>query len=178
MKKILIILISLLAISCSNDDKTPQTDKTSINLVTGVDFRQTTDDMGLKLGNPNTFVKNKFLIFPNPARNNNNLYISAQENITAIWLVPATPEKIYQSVDFSTILNSSLYSEQFIISSSKLSLNELSTSNPKLDIKTLTTGYYKIFVKIGGVIYWDNLYVYTDVEDNEEHFNTVKNFWK
>ncbi|MDP5201046.1 hypothetical protein [Flavobacterium sp. DG2-3] len=178
MKKTLLIFISILAISCTNDDKTPETDKTSINLVTGVNFRQTTDDMGLKLGNPNTLVNKKFLIYPNPARNNNMLYISAQGDITEIWFVPATPEKVYQSVDFSTILKNNLYSEQSIISSSELSFNELSTSNPKLDIKTLDKGYYKIFVKIEGTIYWDNLYVYTDAEDNEEDFNKLQNFWK
>ncbi|MET3028461.1 hypothetical protein ABXT06_17400 [Flavobacterium sp. UW10123] len=176
MKKILFILISLLAISCSSDDNSPKTDKTSINLITGINFRLTTDDMGLKLGNPNSLVKNNFLIYPNPARS--TLYISTQGTITAVWLVPANPEKIYQDVDFGTILNNSLYSEETIISNSKLSFNDLSTNNPKLDIRTLTTGYYKVFVKIGGVIYWDNLYVYTDAEDNEEHFNTIKNFWK
>ncbi|MCR4030577.1 MULTISPECIES: hypothetical protein [Flavobacterium] len=177
MKKTLLILISILAISCSNDD-TPKTDKTSINLVTGINFRSTTDDLGLKLGNPNVLIKNNFLIYPNPARNNNYLYISTQGNITGVWFVPAKPEKIYQDVQFSTILKSDLYSEQSIASNATLSYNDLPANTTKLDITTLTTGYYKIFVKIGGTIHWDNLYVYSDAEDNEEYFVEVKNFWK
>ncbi|RYJ36443.1 hypothetical protein NU08_4509 [Flavobacterium anhuiense] len=176
MKKILFILISLLAVSCSNDDKTPETDKTSINLVTGINVRNTADDTGLYLGNPNTLANQKFVLYPNPA--NETVYILAEQNVTNVWIVPATAEKIYQDFNFSSILNNNLYSEQSIISNSNLSLNGLSTNNPKLNISTLAKGYYKVFIKSGGVIYWDNLYKYESNGNNEEQFNTIKNFWK
>ena len=58
MKNTLFILISILAISCNNDETDIQTDKNSINLVTGINCRQTSDDLGLKLGNPNILVNN------------------------------------------------------------------------------------------------------------------------
>ena len=41
MKKKLFIFISILAISCNKDEPNIQTDKTSINLITGVNFRNT-----------------------------------------------------------------------------------------------------------------------------------------
>lgn len=176
MKKTLLILISILAISCSNDETNTQTDKTSINLVTGVHFRQTSDDPGLQLGNPNVLINNKFVIYPNPA--NESVNILAKETVTDVWFVASNPEKIHQEVNFSTILNTNLYSEQSIISHSKFSLNEKSSSNFSMNISTLPKGYYKVFVKIGGVIYWDNLYKYEDQNNNEEHFNTINNFWK
>lgn len=176
MKKTLLILISIFAISCSNDETKVQTENTSIDLVTGLYFRQTSDDPGLQLGNPNVLVNNKFLIYPNLA--NESVNILAKETVTDVWFVPANPEKIYQEVNFSTILNSNLYSEQSIISKSGFSVNGKSSNSFSMNIRTLAKGYYKVFVKIGGVIYWDNLYKYENQGDNEEQFNTINNFWK
>lgn len=177
MKKKLFILISILAISCSNDKTDTQTDKTSINLITGINLRETSDnsEIQLQFGNPNVLTNNKFLIYPNPA--SESVYILANENVTDVWLVSANPEKIYQDVNFNNILNTNLYSEQSIISHSIFSLNKQSSKNFGLDISTLAKGYYKVFIKIGGIIYWDNLYKYENGGDNEEQFNTIKNFW-
>ena len=73
MKKRLFILISILAISCNKDETDIQTDKSSINLVTGVNLIQDTNDTGLKLGNPNVLVNNKFFLYPNPANESVNI---------------------------------------------------------------------------------------------------------
>ncbi|WP_291153554.1 hypothetical protein [Flavobacterium sp. UBA7680] len=177
MKKKLFILISILAISCNNDKTDTQTDKTSINLITGINLRETSDDSELQLqfGNPNILTNNKFLIYPNPV--NESVNILAQENVTDVWLVSANPEKIYQDVNFNNILNTNLYSEQSIISHSIFSSNKQSSKNFSINISSLAKGYYKVFIKIGGIIYWDNLYKYENGGDNEEQFNTIKNFW-
>jgi hypothetical protein len=176
MKKKLFILISILAISCNKDETDVQTDKSSINLVTGVNFRQDTNDTGLKLGNPNVLVNNKFLLYPNPA--NESVYILAQENVTDVWFVSANPEKIHQDVNFSNILSTNLYTEQSIITNSNFYLNGQSSNSFKMNIGTLAKGYYKVFVKIGGRIYWDNLYKYENQDNNEEQFNKINDFWK
>jgi hypothetical protein len=176
MKKKLFILISILAISCNKDETDVQTDKNSINLVTGVNFRQDTNDTGLKLGNPNVLVNNKFLLYPNPA--NESVYILAQENVTDVWFVSANPEKIHQDVNFSNILSTNLYTEQSIITNSNFYLNGQSSNSFKMNIGTLAKGYYKVFVKIGGRIYWDNLYKYENQDNNEEQFNKINDFWK
>jgi hypothetical protein len=174
MKKKLFILISILALSC-NKDETNETDKTAINLVTGVNFRVTSDDSGLQLGNPNVLVNSKFKIYPNPA--NELVYISAQENVTDVWFVTANPEKIYQDANFSSILNTNLYSEQSIISHSNFTLSGQSSNSFSINIGTLAKGYYRVFVKIGGKIYWDNLYKYDNQGNNEEQFTSITNFW-
>ncbi|MEO5777203.1 MAG: hypothetical protein ABIQ27_09860 [Flavobacterium sp.] len=174
MKKGLFILISILALSC-NSDETNLTDKTAINLVTGVNFRQNFDDLPLQLGNPNVLVNDRFLIYPNPA--NETFYIVAQENVTDVWIVPANPEKIYQDEDFSIVLNTNSYTEQSIDPNSDVSLSGLSSGNISMDITTLEKGYYKVFVKIGGEIYWDNLYKYENGGNNEEQIAAILNFW-
>ena len=176
MKKKLFILISILAISCNKDETDVQTDKNSINLVTGINCRQTPDDTGLKLGNPNVLVNNKFVLYPNPA--NESVYILAQENVTDVWFVSANPEKIYQEVNFSDILNTNLYTEQSIISNSNFTLSGQSSKSFKMNLGTLAKGYYKVFVKVGGKIYWDNLYKYEDQVVNEEQFSKINDFWK
>jgi hypothetical protein len=174
MKKSLLILVTILSLSC-NEDESNNLDKTTLNLVTGINFRQTSDDTTLQLGNPNVLVNNSFVVYPNPA--NQVVSISSQENITDIWFVKSNPQKIHQNVDFSSILNSSLYAEQLIVSNSNFSINGQSSNGISLNIGDLEKGYYKVFVKIGGVLYWDNLYKYENPGNNEEQFNALINFW-
>jgi hypothetical protein len=176
MKKIF-ILISILALSCNKDETDILTDKTALNLVTGINCRQTLDqnEIILQLGNPNVLVNNKFKIYPNPA--NESVYILAQENVTDVWLVSAKPEKIHQDVNFSSILNTDLYSEKSIISNSIVSLSGQTSNSFTMNIGTLAKGYYKVFVKINGKTYWDNLYKYENQGNNEEQFNKLNSFW-
>ncbi|TDP57828.1 hypothetical protein [Flavobacterium dankookense] len=174
MKKSLLILVTILSLSC-NEDENNNLGKTALNLVTGINFRETSDDTPLQLGNPNVLVNNSFVVYPNPA--NQVISISSQENITDIWFVKSNPQKIHQNVDFSSILNSSLYAEQLIVSNSNFSINGQSSNGISLNIGDLEKGYYKVFVKIGGVLYWDNLYKYENQGNNEEQFNAIINFW-
>ncbi len=177
MKKELFILLTFLLLSCSsnNGETNNLTKPTSLNLVTGINCRQNFDDPALKLGNPNILVNNKFVIYPNPV--NTTFYILAQENVTDIWIVPANPEKIHQGLNFSSILNTNLYSQQLIISNSNFLLNGQTSSNLGVNIGTLAKGYYRIFVKIGGQIYWDNLYKYENNGTNMEQFAVINSFW-
>lgn len=174
MKKKLLIIISILSLSCSKDE-TQNPDNTAINLVTGINCRQFLDDPPLRLGNANVLVNNKFVIYPKPA--NEVVFISAEENVTDIWLVPANPRKIYQNVNFNSILNTNLYTEQSIVTHSNFSLNGQSSNDISMNIGTLEKGYYRVFVKIGGVIYWDNLYKYENQGNNEAQFSAISNFW-
>ncbi|WP_291129219.1 hypothetical protein [Flavobacterium sp. UBA7682] len=174
MKKSLLIIISILSLSCS-DDNTNNLGNTDMNLVTGINLRQTAEDIPFEFGNPNILVNNKFVAYPNPV--NDVVNIAAQENITDIWLVRGTPKKIYQNINFSSILNNNLYPETSIITNSDFALNGQSSEIISLNISTLEKGYYKVFVKIGGQIYWDNLYKYEEGATNEEQFNALFNFW-
>lgn len=176
MKKIIVILLSVLALGCNNDEANNITNETSLDLVTGVNFRQEPEDFPFKLGNPNVLTNSKFVIYPNPA--NEVVYISTQEDITNVWFVPANPEKIHQDLNFNSILNTNLYTEQSISSRSNYSLSGEFSDNISIDIGTLEKGYYKVFVKIDGKIYWDNLYKYQKGADNEQAIIPIINFWE
>lgn len=174
MKIKLLLLVTILALSCNNDD-TNTPDNTALNLVTGIDCRQTFGDVGLQLSNPNVLVNDKFIIYPNPA--NEVVFLSSLENVSDVWLVKANPQKIYQNTDFSTILIPSLYAEQSIVANSDFALNGQSSNSISLNIGALEKGYYRVFVKIGGMVYWDNLYKYDNQGNNEAQFNAILNFW-
>lgn len=174
MKNKILILLSFLALSCGNEDDS-QPNITAMDLVTGVNLRQSFDDIPLQLGNPNVLVNNKFVIYPNPV--NEVVYISATENVTDVWVVPAKAKKIYQDHIISTFLDLNLYSEQSISSHADFSLNGQDSNSFGVNIGALEKGYYRIFVKINGEIYWDNLYKYESPGSNEEQFAVIYNFW-
>ncbi|HEU0137090.1 MAG TPA: hypothetical protein VFQ50_07345 [Flavobacterium sp.] len=173
--KHLLILFILVALSCDQDENSNQPSPTALGLVTGINLRQNFDDQQYQLGNPNTLVNNKFIIYPNPATQ--MVVVSAQENVTDIWVVPASAEKIFQDENFSNILSSNLYSQESISTSSSFSITGQSADFFTLDIGNLEKGYYKVFVKINGEIFWDNLYKYDEQQGNEEQFNELNDFW-
>ncbi|MGL2967116.1 hypothetical protein [Flavobacterium sp. XGLA_31] len=177
MKKTLLLslLLSFLALSCGSDSG-GGTENTALNLVTGIYCRQTADDVALRLGNPNVFTQSQFVMYPNPATQ--FVMVVAQEPITDAWIVPATPQKIFQSTDFNTVLHSDLYTEQTLTANADISLHDSTSGNLLLEIADLPKGYYRIVVKIGGALYWDNLYKYSAQESNEDQFNAISSFWQ
>lgn len=170
MKNVFYACLVLLALSCSSDSSA---DQTAMDLVTGVTFRQNFEDLPLTLGNPNVRVNDQFVLYPNPAHQ--VILLQAQAPISAVWIVPAQAEKIYQSVDFSAVLSATTYSEATLTSHATLSLSEQSNNTVTMNIASLSEGYYRVFVKIGGELYWDNLYVNPIV--TEEHIAEIIGFW-
>ena len=81
---------------------------------------------------------------------------------------------------FSNILNTDFYDENSIVLNSKNSLNVNGQSSKEfsLNVGMLEKGYYKVFIKIGGKIYWDNLYKYDNIEDTQKQSTSIMNFWK
>lgn len=147
----------------------------ALKLVTRITFRQSPDDAPLELGNPNILTNNKFVIYPNPA--NSSVFIASEENVSDVWIVPAKPDKIYQDVNFSSVLSSGLYSEQTINTNSSIAITGQSSTNSTMNLGTLEKGYYRVFIKIAGVIYWDNLYKYDDAVGNEQQLTSIINYW-
>ncbi|MBU2974595.1 hypothetical protein [Zobellia sp. B3R18] len=172
MKKMTIIFALLVSISCSNDDENNNSmSETNIELVTGINIRNSEFSAPIKLGNPNVLTDNKFTAYPNPPAG--ALSLSASENISDVWFASANAEKIYEQTDFNSILNLGLYSESEIKLNPEIELNDLNSKNLVLNLKDLNSGYYKVFVKINGNVYWDNIYI---PESNFE-IDDLINFW-
>lgn len=172
MKRMTIILALLILISCSNDDENNNsTSETNIELVTGINIRNSEFSAPIKLGNPNVLTNNQFIAYPNPPAG--ALSLSAPENISDVWITSANAEKIYQQTDFSTILNSDLYAESEIELNAEIEAIDLNSTNIVLNLENLSSGYYRVFVKINGTLYWDNIYI---PESNFE-IDDLINYW-
>ncbi|MEO9510691.1 MAG: hypothetical protein ABJN84_03600 [Flavobacteriaceae bacterium] len=173
MKRFLFFFLVL--ISCdsgSENSNNLSSDETKIDLVTGIILKQSISGPSILLGNPNTFDDN-LLIFPNPPID--AIFVEQTENlpISEIWIVPAVEEKLFQSVDFSTILNSELYTDVMLDSSSQIKIDNLQSSNITIDLSNLSTGYYRLFVKVEGGLFWSNIYLNRDGIAIEE----LTDFW-
>ncbi len=81
--------------------------------------------------------------------------------------------RIYQQTDFNSILNSDFYAESEIELNAEIKFTGLNSTNLVLNLENLTSGYYKVFVKINGNLYWDNIYI---PEDNFE-IDDLINYW-
>ncbi len=173
MKKVTIILALLFFISCSNnDDNNNSTAETDIELVTGINIRNSEFSQPIQLGNPNIFTNNQFITFPNPPVG--ALSILASENISDVWITPANANKIYQQTDFNSILNSNLYDQSLIESNAEMEFNDLNSTNIVLNLENINSGYYKVFAKINGRLYWENIFV---PDDNFE-IDDLINYWE
>lgn len=172
MKKIMITFILLLFLSCSSDDENNNsTTPTDIALVTGINIRSSSFSAPIQLGNPNVFTNNQFIAYPNPPAG--ALSVSASQNISDVWIIPANGVKIYQQEDFSSILNSDLYTEPIVESNAEMEFTNLNTPDIILNLDQLTAGYYRVYVKIGGILYWDNIYI----PDGNFVIDDLINFW-
>jgi len=172
MKKLITILTLILIASCGNDeDNSDLMSETDIELVTGINLRDSNGYALMQLGNPN-ILNDQIIISPNPPTG--IVSIKTSDKLTDIWIVPAKAEKIYKSTNFNIILNSELYSESEIESYSDLEFKNLDANNMTLDLRSLKSGYYKVFVKINGNIFWDNLFI---SKDNFDIANLI-DYWK
>lgn len=151
-------------IGCSEKEDLNNSEKnTDINLVTGINL---IDFAGVEigqLGNPNELNKINFGLYPNPTVNFLNLY--SMGNISEIWVRPAKSSKNYLQTDFEVILNSKLYSENEIETNTKLKLTNPDLSKIEINVGSLEIGYYRVFVKIDGIIFWRNIYVETSTSE-------------
>ncbi|PVW15336.1 hypothetical protein [Marixanthomonas spongiae] len=176
MKNLTIILSIFLFVSCSSDDDKNTNENTSsetdFNLVTGINIRNSVNGDGIQLGNPNIYTNNQFIAYPNPPVGQLNL--ESNQNISNVWITPANAEKIYQETDFNEILNSDLYSETQIDSNATLKLLNQSSSSIFVNLESLNSGYYKVFVEIDEKIYWDTIYI---GDDNFEIEDLI-NYWE
>jgi hypothetical protein len=173
MKKITILILILLLSKCNGSDSDP-INETELNLITGLNLIDNSGQSAGKFGNPNVFT-NGVVVYPIPAFQSINILSRSNENINAVWIIPANAEKIYQQTDFNSLLNNETYNENQIKPIAETEFLELNTSSISLNLKNLKPGYYRIFMKIKNSLYWENIYI----PDGTEGFalERLRNFW-
>lgn len=144
---------------------------TALDLVTGINARETPDQNPLTLGNPNIITANNLSVYPTVPRSIIN--IASNNTISRVWIIPAIANKMHQEVDFGNALNHSLYTESELETSSIIRLNNQSSNVLSVDLENTPAGYYRVFAMIEGVIHWDNICVL----DDSEEIDDLIDFW-
>ncbi len=159
MKKLSFSLLLLFIISCDNNDDSENigNDATRLDLVTGINIRSSVNAPDVQLGNPNITMNTDFRIFPNPPIG--TVFLTSAREIEEVWIIEGNAEKSFQETDFSTLLRPDLYTEDDIDSQAILKFPDQNVGNITLDLTDLNIGYYRVFVKMDGNLYWDNIYV-------------------
>lgn len=155
----LVFFFISLFISCSDDDKIENslTSQTNINLVTGLDIRQDEFSEAIRLGNPNTFI-DQTLVYPNPSVDFLSIQTFNGAVISSVWIVNGQEEKIFQDLNFESVLNSDLYAIQEIENQATLQFLDNESSNLLVNLENLSDGYYRIFIEVNETIEWHNIY--------------------
>jgi len=169
MKNLLLLFFIAFLVSCV--DKTSQDDTdliTEISIVTGIQLFDSDGVFEGSLGNPNVIVDSNVLsVYPTVSEE--TIIVRANDNIQNIWILNGDPTLFYQQIDYSTVVSSSTYSEEEIVSSLSFSY-DASANNVTIGLSNLQKGFYRIFVKLADdKIHWQNVYVGTQ-EDEELNF--------
>ncbi|GGZ76179.1 hypothetical protein [Algibacter mikhailovii] len=173
--KLTALIITLISIvSCSSDNESSNSKIRTdfdIDIVSGINIRNSDLATPTQLGNPNIFTDERFIVYPNPTLG--MLALKSNFDISDIYIISAQATKSYQQTDFTSILTSESYNESVIASNAEIKITDLTATNLNINLNELSHGYYKVFVKINGKLYWDNIYF----QDNNLDIDTLINYW-
>ena len=140
----------------------PDTDLLDIELLTGLQFRDTNGLVISKVGNPNN-KEQEAQFFPNPVQGVFSVF--SLRSIRNIWLAPAVVSMDYEEVDFDIELSELNYSREEVEQIQIRTIDAAGTNNITIDVSDFTAGYYRIFYEfIDGEIAWDNAYIDPDTD--------------
>ncbi|MFO7868256.1 MAG: hypothetical protein R6U95_03035 [Bacteroidales bacterium] len=172
----LILLVFSLLIKCTKDEPTYRLPGFQNPVITGY---TAVDDAGNHLyivGTPNTFIKHgtpetiignndtdlisdynsayKFLVFPKPCANNINIIIFSpnKSSLKKIWIVKA---RYYTEKETSNNLGF----QSFNSGGTPLIQTEFRGEEKDIDVSNLSDGYYRIYLSVDDMIFYDNLVV-------------------
>ncbi len=172
MRNVLFILLAISILACDKDDDgKPTISETKLDLITGINLLPESGPSPIRLGNPNIFIdKNIVSVYPNPVVD--VLTIHSYYEITDVWIIPASPEKIFQDTNFEMILNSNIYSEMELTEKASLEINNTNSTAAPINFENLDPGYYRVFIKTNNTIMWDNILF---IDDGQ--LGDVMDFW-
>ena len=167
-------ILLLFACACSDDDdSSPRSKETDLNLVTGIVIRGALSDPGMRLGNPNNIGNLQFALYPNPTLESFAIRTRGS-SITDVWIVPAEERKAFEQTDFSTVLTPQTYAQADVERAAQETFLGLDTTVVILNVEDLSPGYYRVFVKIEDGIYVENIYL----AGNNFDIQDIIDFWE
>ncbi|RBW57178.1 hypothetical protein DS884_11390 [Tenacibaculum sp. E3R01] len=157
MKRFSLFFLLLIIFSCTKDEEIKKEPK-AIEITTGLELVDLMGNVTGKIANPNIYTKRSAVaMYPIPT--NSFLSVKSTSSIKNVWIVKAIVSKEFLNVDYSSILNTKLYSSSELKQKSIKSFEGLNKSSLKIDFSSYPEGHYRVFVELAnGDIYWSNTY--------------------
>lgn len=112
----------------------------------------------VNLGDQYTWENSRYHItmFPNPAHNRSTVFIKSpnQNQMKKLWLTRAIPTLPFEP----TIVESDNWNN-FVVGGAPLLQGEFTQREAYLNISDLPNGYYRLYVEMDGLIFYDNLLI-------------------
>lgn len=189
-KSIVLFILSVFILACSNNGSDSLTGSKKINIATGMNVVDNNGNIIAVLGNPNILTNLKLAekvvsktdstitVSDVTSSNSINIYptvvndavnINAIEKIEGIWFVKTQINKNFNDVDFTNSLTNDLYAQQEITAISLYDFDFEGISSVTIDVSNFENGIYKVFIKLESQnIFWENIsvgYTYEDIVD-------------
>jgi len=177
MKKVLIAMSLLFVLGCSGDDDGANNGLSTIEeirLVTGISLRSGVNELSIVLGNPNAKSPN-LIIFPNPVIDVFSIQSFGLGSISKVVLVKGNTQKIRQDVNFAEALEDVTYDFSLVESLGELVVQDLDSDTVFINVENLSSGYYRVFVEIDNIQYWDNIFIGDGTNNSIEE---LESFWQ
>lgn len=169
LKTLLYIAAISLLTACSKEEAPERLPGFDVPVIAGYEMRSGVGDLIGRIGYPNIKLyegesynssKYFFASFPNPASSMINIFVQERDapGIKKIWMVTG---RLQGDPEKSTI-NQGMYS--FYAGGTPLLQGEFSGSNIGIDLRDIPEGYYRIYLKIGEVILYDNIAVFNQLK--------------
>ncbi len=169
-----IVYILLASLSFAQGCKKDETEQDEIDLpiVNGYFARnEAGESMGIignsnpnvKLGTQNTYLDSDYYItfFPNPAINYASLFLKSPDpdETKKVWIVPAIYQPDYEPTHDET-------DELDIVNINDISIfhTETTGNTLMLDLNTFPSNYYRLYVEVGGYLFYDNIVIDKDYQ--------------
>ncbi len=155
--------------SCTKDEADLRTSSFETPVVKGFIMRDPNGWIIGNIGNPNVKIGDppngtnssfSVEVYPNPAVNLCHVHIISpnEDEIKQVWLTRATAsDQLYNSAG---ILNMNALK----IGGYPLFQALVSDDDVGLDLSKLEDGFYRVYVKMGGLLFYDNLVIYKNLE--------------
>jgi hypothetical protein len=148
----------------------------SLSIVTGLSLH---DDVGAPmgvLGNPNIKLPNNIQPYPNTP--GQAIAIYSADTINKVWILPASADQQFSQVEYNTLYQTFNYTVVDIEKLDLIYLEPNTSGSFQLDLSSLNSGYYRLFFKtINDSLYWDNIYINTNLTYQEKVVSLVS-FWQ
>lgn len=164
---ILCIIITFL-FSCNKNDNEFRLSEFQTPVVTGFLLRDVTGSVIKEIGTPNVklsdisndqqMAKTSFVVYPNPSNHVIAITIESSSFMEAkIWVVRAN--YVEATSNYGDYLNSNT----LIAGGSPVFYMESSSNTVLIDARHFEEGFYRIYVKRGDLLLWDNLIISKEI---------------